>query len=77
MQFYRVEDVQILLGVSESKAYQVIRALGDELAKEGYYKPPAGRIQKSRFCEKFLMNVEDCENELNETRMKGAKQCAV
>lgn len=77
MQFYRVEDVEILLGVSTSKAYKVIRELGDELEKEGYHRPPAGRIQKCRFCEKFLMDMEDCDKELRNKRIKGSDLCAI
>lgn len=66
--WYTADDVMILLGVGQSKAYQVIKALGDEIAKTKipgkdhcYARPPAGRIQKSFFCEKFMLDRFECD----------------
>lgn len=66
--WYTADDVMILLGVGQSKAYQVIKALGDEIAKTKipgkdhcYARPPAGRIQKSYFCEKFMLDRFECD----------------
>lgn len=66
--WYTAGDVMVLLGVGQSKAYQVIRALGNEIAKTKipgkdrcYARPPAGRIQKSFFCEKFMFEQEECD----------------
>ena len=74
--WYGVEDVMTLLGVKQSKAYQVIRKLADEIAKTKipgkdrcYERPPASRIQKSYFCEKYMFNIEECDKILS---MKGA-----
>lgn len=48
--WYTVDDVMVLLGVKQAKAYQVIRALGNEIAKTKipgkdrcYARPPKGR----------------------------------
>lgn len=50
--FYSALDVQGMLGVSRGKAYQIIKVLNDELAKEGYIIIP-GRIPKKLFAEKI------------------------
>lgn len=73
--WYTVDDVMILLGVGQSKAYQVIRDLGDEIAKTKipgkdccYARPPAGRIQKSYFCEKFMLDRFECDTIIAENK---------
>lgn len=73
--WYTVDDVMILLGVGQSKAYQVIKALGDEIAKTKipgkdrcYARPPAGRIQKSYFCEKFMLDRFECDSIIAENK---------
>jgi hypothetical protein len=66
--FYYVEDIMQILGIAHTKAYEIIRNLADDLAKTKvpgkeitYCKPPAGRIQKAYFCERFALNVSDCD----------------
>ena len=73
--WYTADDVMILLGVGQSKAYQVIKALGDEIAKTKipgkdhcYARPPAGRIQKSYFCEKFMLDRFECDSIIAENK---------
>ena len=73
--WYGVEDVMTLLGVKQSKAYQVIRKLADEIAKTKipgkdrcYERPPAGRIQKSYFFEKFMFEQVECDNILEQKK---------
>lgn len=56
--FYDVEDVQELLGVSRSKAYDIIRALNIELKKNGYIVAVAGRVPKKFFNERFYCDLE-------------------
>lgn len=68
--FYKVNDVKALLGISDSKAYDIIRQLRRDLEAEGYISPPAGRIQKRYFCRRFGMELEECETFL---RNKGQK----
>ncbi len=50
--YYTVEDVQVLLGVSPSKAYQIIRQLNSELKSKGYIVV-MGKCPKKYFNEKF------------------------
>lgn len=49
--FYTAKDVSEMLGVSESKAYQIIRNLNAELDGKGYITL-AGKIPKAFFNEK-------------------------
>lgn len=52
-QVYTAKDLQEILGVSESKAYQYIRIMNEELKKEGFLtvrgKVPAAYVQKRFF----------------------------
>ena len=50
--FFFVEDVMEILGISQSKAYQIMRRINKELEAEGY-ETIAGRVPQKRFCEKF------------------------
>ena len=50
--FYSALDVQRMLGVSRGKAFQIIKILNDELAKDGYIIIP-GKIPKKLFAEKI------------------------
>lgn len=58
--FLTVEDVMGILGVSQSRAYKVIRDLNAELKKE---RPGTiiirGRVSRRFFNEKFYDYVED------------------
>lgn len=74
--WYSVDDVMVLLDVAQSKAYQVIRELGNEIAKTKipgkdrcYARPPAGKIQKSYFCEKFMFDQAECDKVLENTKV--------
>ena len=66
--FYRVKDIMAILGIAQTKAYDIIRDLGNDLAKtkipsseKTYCKPPAGRIQKAYFCERYKLDVNECD----------------
>ena len=66
--WYTATDVMTLLSVKQAKAYQVIKTLADEIVNTKipgkdrcYARPPAGRIQKSYFCEKYMLDVDDCD----------------
>ena len=52
-QVYTAKDLQEILGVSESKAYQYIRIMNEELKKDGLLtvrgKVPAAYVQKRFF----------------------------
>lgn len=46
------KDISEILGVSESKSYQTIRQLNDELKKKGFITF-AGRVSKAYFYERM------------------------
>lgn len=52
-QVYTARDLQDILGVSESKAYQYIRVMNEELKKDGFLtvrgKVPCAYVQKRFF----------------------------
>lgn len=52
MQFYTIEDVMIILGVRQSKAYQIIRDLNKELKDQGKITI-AGKVSKRYFDERI------------------------
>lgn len=58
MSYYTVEEVQKILGISSSKAYQVIRQLNNELKAKGYIVI-AGKVPKKYFNEKYYCDTED------------------
>lgn len=64
-QVYGAKELGEILGVSESKAYEFIRTMNDELKKDGYLivrgKVPAAYVKK-RF---FGMEVPSTEGVLN------------
>lgn len=73
--WYRVEDVMTIMEVGESKAYQIINQLQKEIVKtkipgkeECYAKPPAGRIRKDYFCEKYMLDVAECDAIIAQTK---------
>lgn len=49
--FLFVGDVMEILGISKSKAYEIIRKMNKELEAEGY-ETIAGRVPRRKFCEK-------------------------
>lgn len=68
--YFYVDDVQRLLGVSESKAYKTMQALNKELEKMGYIKV-SGRIPKKFFCERFYCDLEIVEASLEGDQASG------
>lgn len=77
--WYEVKDVMILLGVAQSKAYQVIRELGKEIITMQvpgedycYATPPGGKIQKIYFCKKFMFDQAECDKLIKASTGKGA-----
>lgn len=49
-------DIQNLLGVSRSKAYQIIKKLNGELQEKGYLVV-SGKISKRYFEENDIVNI--------------------
>ena len=56
--FLYVEDVMEILGVAQTKAYQIIRGLNNELETAGYYKPQQGRVSETYFRKRFYLGDE-------------------
>lgn len=52
IQFYTVDDVMTMLGIKESKAYQIIRTLNKEL-KDQEKITIAGKVHKKYFDKKI------------------------
>jgi hypothetical protein len=61
--YYTVEDVQALLGVSSSKAYQIIRQLNNELKAQGFIVV-MGKTPKKYFNEKFYCDETEVHKQL-------------
>lgn len=51
IQFYGVEDVMAILGIKQSKAYEIIRELNKELKSKGKITI-AGKVHKKYFEER-------------------------
>lgn len=56
--YYTNKEVQILLGVAETKAYQIIRQLNRELEEKGYITVK-GKVSRRYFNERFYGDSED------------------
>lgn len=52
-QVYNAEDIRALLGVSESKAYQYIRIMNEELSEKGFLVV-RGKVPKAYVEERFF-----------------------
>ncbi|WP_206458661.1 ICEBs1 excisionase [Anaerovorax sp. IOR16] len=70
MQFYGAPDLVTILGVSRSKAYEIIRDLISDLEQMGKLSPKAGKIQKTYFCERFMLNPDDCDKLLQNSNQE-------
>lgn len=57
-QFFSAKDVSEICDVSESKSYQIIRQLNEELKKSGYLTLP-GKVPKAYFYEKVYGMKEE------------------
>lgn len=55
-QFYNVDDVVSLLGVSRPKAYSIMRQLNLELASKGFLIV-SGKVSAQYFNEKLYLNT--------------------
>jgi len=62
--FFSVEDVKIILGIENTKAYDIIKELRKELVSKGYADYPAGRVPKKYFCERYYLELKDVEEVL-------------
>ena len=61
-QVYGAKDLQELLGVSESKAYQYIRVMNEELKKKGFLTV-RGKVPAAYVKERFFFGKMRAEGE--------------
>lgn len=64
MVIYSVREVSHLLQTSETNAYKVMRMLKEELEGKGLLTPSQGRIQARYFCERYGLELEECNEAL-------------
>lgn len=57
--FIKADEIIRLLGISRSKAYQIIRELNAELKSQGYMVLN-GKVNRSYFMKKFMIPSEVC-----------------
>lgn len=67
--WYECKDVMLLLNIGESTAYKIMAKLGSEISQKKipgkdicYSKPPRGKIQKRYFCDKYMLDVKECDD---------------
>lgn len=63
MSYLTVTDVRMILGISASKAYVIIRQLNNELKEKGYIVV-AGKVPKKYFMEKYYCDVDELKQQL-------------
>lgn len=70
MVIYGRTEVASILRCSRSKAYEVIRTLKTELEAKGLLTPCQGKIQARFFCERFGLDLDECQSILQNTVSK-------
>ncbi len=55
--FIKADEIRQLLGISSSKAYQIIRVLNAELKSQGYMVLN-GKVDRNYFMKKFMIPEE-------------------
>lgn len=70
--FYFVEDVMKMLGLSRSKCYKIIKQLNQELNRQGYITVP-GRVSKQYYHQRFYCGPEKGEGPTDK-KVTGAKR---
>ncbi len=55
--FIKADEIRQLLGISRSKAYQIIRVLNEELKSQGYMFLN-GKVNRNYFIKKFMIPEE-------------------
>lgn len=55
--FIKADEIRRLLGISRSKAYQIIRELNAELKSQGYMVLN-GKVNRNYFLKKFMIPIK-------------------
>ena len=55
--YYTASDIEVLMGVSHSKAYNIIRSIREDLMKSGklHSSYPHGKVPKAYFNQMFMI----------------------
>lgn len=59
-QFIAAKEIASIMGISLSKAYEIIRELNSELKEKGYLVV-RGKVSRAYFQEKCLYKKEGCD----------------
>lgn len=59
-QFIAAKEIASIMGISLSKAYEIIRELNSELKEMGYLVV-RGKVSRAYFQEKCLYKKEECD----------------
>lgn len=65
---YGAKEIMTLLGVSRSKAYDIIRELRDQLEQDGKMSPISGKVQARWFCERTNLDLAECQRFLKDAK---------
>jgi len=71
--YYFVQDVMVLLELKERKAYDIIRALNEELKAMGKITIP-GRINKTYFHHRVDVDIEEIRKEEIAPKQRSGQQ---
>lgn len=72
MHYLKVDQVMLILGVSSSKAYQIMRQLNSELKSKGYIVV-SGKVPTKFFCEHYYADPEQIKEQLAVGGIHGSK----
>lgn len=64
--FVTKEDVAVLMGCKESKAYAMVREVNEEAKKRGKFPFPVGKANKYLFSEIYDIPIDDVNRVINE-----------
>jgi len=67
MSYLTVDQVMKILGISSSKAYQVMRGLNNQLKAKGYIVI-SGKVPVKYFCEHYYADPEQIKEQLAVSR---------
>lgn len=64
--FVTKEDVSILMGCKDSKAYEIVREINKLAKKNGSQPFPSGKANKYLFSEAYGIPIEEVDRVINE-----------
>lgn len=70
---FGAQEIAFLLHTSKSNAYKMMRKLKEELEEMGKLTPAQGRIQARFFCERYDLDLAECQAALKSMPKKEGK----